>query len=128
MRFLVLLAALLTLSCASVETFRTTSETYRPVRQSDVLVFFDEAQVPPHKVIGELLAEGSSGWGVDQNDLVKKAQKKAAQMGANAILVRPIELATSSQRVMAVLFGTNDNRRHITALRLLPKAPTPLPE
>jgi len=128
MRFLVLLAALLTLSCASVETFRTTPETYRPVRQSDVLVFFDEAQLPPHKVIGELLAEGSSGWGVDQNDLVKKAQKKAAQMGANAILVRPAERSTGSQRVMAALFGTKDNQRRVTALRLLPKAFTPLPE
>lgn len=121
MRVLIAVLALLALSgCASVETFKTSRETYAPVKQNDVLVYFDKEAVPPHEVIGELLAEGSSGWGVNQNDLVKKAQKKAGQMGANAILVSLGDRPSGSQRVLAALFGTNDNRARITALRLKP--------
>lgn len=105
-------------ACATTETFRTTVETYPPVPQDSVLVFFEEADIKvPFTVIGEILAEGSSGWGADNNDLIKKAQKKAAQMGANAILVRPTDKATGSQRVMGALFGTNDNKQRVTALR-----------
>jgi hypothetical protein len=114
-----LLVPLVLSGCASVETFKASPAQYAPVKQSEVLVYFDQEAIRyPYEVIGELLAEGSSGWGVDQNDLVKKAQKKAAQMGANAILVHEPEASSGSQRVMAALFGTNDNKRRVTALRL----------
>lgn len=118
-KLLVALLAMVPFGCASTEVFRSSTDTYAPVPQNSVLVFFDPTDIKvPYKVIGEILAEGSSGWGSDNNDLVKKAQKKAGQMGANGILVQPAEKATGSQRAMAALFGTNDNKQRVTALRL----------
>jgi hypothetical protein len=105
--------------CASTEVFRSSTDTYPEVPQNSVLVFFDSADIEvPYKVIGEVMAEGSSGWGSDNNDLVKKAQKKAGKMGANGILVQPSEKASGTQRTMAALFGTNDNKQRVTPLRL----------
>jgi hypothetical protein len=118
-KLLMVLLAMAPFGCASTEVFRSSTDTYPPVPQNSVLVFFDKADITvPYKIIGEVLAEGSSGWGSDNNDLVKKAQKKAGQMGANGILVQPSDKATGSQRVMASLFGTNDNKQRVTALRL----------
>jgi hypothetical protein len=109
----------LTVGCASAKSFRSSTELFPPVRPEAVLVFFDAANIKvPYKVIGEILVEGSSGWGTDQNDLVKKAQKEAGKMGANAMLVQPAEKPSGSERTMAALLGTNDNKRRVTALRL----------
>lgn len=118
-RMLVALLAMVPFGCASTEVFRSSTDTYAEVPQNSVLVFFDSADIKvPYKVIGEILAEGSSGWGSDNNDLVKKAQKKAGKMGANGILVQPSEKSSGTQRVMGTLFGTNDNKQRVTALRL----------
>ena len=107
------------LGCVSVKSFRSSPDTYAPVPPSAVLVFFDAVDIKvPYKVIGEILAEGSSGWGSDQNDMVKKAQREAGKMGANGILVQPAEKTTGVERTMAAVFGTNDNKRRVTALRL----------
>ena len=109
----------LTAGCASAKSFRSSTELVPPVQPDAVLVFFDAADIRvPYKVLGEILVEGSSGWGTDQNDLVKKAQKEAGKMGANAMLVQPTEKSSGSERIMAALFGTNDNKRRVTALRV----------
>ena len=105
--------------CASLKYFPATLDRYPPVEQDSVLVFFSTADIKvTYTVIGEILAEGSSGWGVNNNDLVKKAQKKAGEMGADAILVQPTTKATGSERVMGAVFGTSDNKQRVTALRL----------
>jgi hypothetical protein len=61
--------------------------TYPPTRPDSVLVFFNAEDVKrPFEVIGEVLAEGSSGWGVNDSSVVKKAGQKAASIGAHAII------------------------------------------
>ena len=76
-------------------------------------------------LLGEVLVEGSSGWGRGQDDLVEKGRQQAGQMGANAILVLPAEEVSGASRVTAALFGTNDNSRRVRALRLEPEKATP---
>lgn len=116
---LTIIAAALMAGCATAKTFRSSTDFYPPVRSEAVFVFFEvEAIKVPYKALGEILLEGSSGWGTNQNDLIKKAQKEAGKIGANAILVHPAEKASGAERTMAALFGTNDNKRRVTALRL----------
>ena len=122
---LVVLAALST-ACVSSRVFPSSINTYPPVPPARVLVFFDDADITvPYEVLGEILVEGSSGWGRGQDDLVEKARQEAGQMGANAILVLPAEEVSGSSRVTAALFGTNDNSRRVRALRLEPEKATP---
>lgn len=109
------------IGCASAETFRTSANTYPQVPQDQVRLFFDKADISePYEVVGEIMMSGSSGWGSDCNDLIKKAQKKAGQMGANAILAHDCNDPSAGKRFAAALFGTQDNKARVQALRLNP--------
>jgi hypothetical protein len=120
-----LLALVWLTGCVSAQTFRSgTGKTYRPTRAEDVLVFYEVTDVKrSYEVIGEITTSGSSGMGKNEGDLVKKARQKAAEMGANAILVRPIDPGTGGEHVMAVLFGSNDKNQHMTAIRFTDEGP-----
>jgi hypothetical protein len=109
-------AVLLLGGCVSAKMFRTgTGEVYAPTKPEMVLVFFAADDVKrPFEVIGEILAEGSSGWGANDASLVSKAQNEAAKLGANAIIVTKEQGASGTS---AMLLGANDKRQHIKAIR-----------
>ena len=112
-----LLIAVLVLSgCVSVKMFRTgTGTVYAPTKPEMVLVFFTAEDVKrPFEVIGEIMAEGSSGWGAKDSSLVKKAQQEAAKLGAHAIIVTKEKGASGTS---AMLLGANDKRQQIKAIR-----------
>ena len=118
---LLVLGALST-ACVTARVFPSSINTYPPVPVERVLVFFDDADITvPYEVLGEILLEGSSGLGQGQGALVKKGQQEAGKMGANAILVLVAEDVSTSSRVLAALFRTNDNNRRVRALRLTPE-------
>ncbi len=119
MRSLIVVLAVLALSCASAEVFRSTTKTFPEVPQDEVLLFFSEEEIKvPFEVVGKILMSGASGMGVDCNDLVKKAQKKAGQMGANAIVAQDCNAPSTGKKVVSAIFGTQDNKVSITAYRL----------
>ena len=105
--------------CVSAQTFRSgTGKLYPPAKPVDVLVFYAVEDVKrPYEVIGEITTSGSSGWGKAEGNLIKKAREEAARLGASAILVRPLDRGTGGDRVLAVLFGSNDKTQHMTAIR-----------
>ena len=105
--------------CVSAQTFRSgTGQIYPPTKPDSVLVFYAAEDVKqPYEVIGEITAAGSSGWGKNEGDLIKKAREEAAKLGADAILVRPLDKGSGGDRAMAVLFGSNDKNQHVTAIR-----------
>jgi TPR repeat protein len=103
----------------SAQTFRSGSgQAYAPTRPDDVLVFYSVEDIKQsHEIIGEITTAGSSGWLHNEGDLIKKARKAAARLGANAIVVRSIDKGSSGDRAMAVLFGSNDKTGRVTAIR-----------
>jgi hypothetical protein len=118
----ILALGLLLSACVSVKAFRTgTGVAYPPTRPDAVLVFFSAEDVNrPFEVIGEILAEGSSGWGANDGSLVSKAQQAAAKLGAHAIIVTKEKGASGTS---AMLLGANDKKQQIKAIRF-PDAPT----
>ena len=119
MKSLIAVLAVLALGCASAETFRSSPNVYPEVPQEEVLLFFskDDIQVP-YEVIGRIMMGGSSAMGVDCNDLVKKAQKKAGKMGANGIIARDCDQASGASAIAKSLFGGQDSKMNVTAVRL----------
>ena len=113
----------------SAQTFRSGSGAiYPPTNPESVLVFYAEEDVKRfYEVIGEITTAGSTGWGKGEGDLVKKACKKAAEMGASAILLRGYEKGSSGDHAMAVLFGSKDKSAHVTAIRFTESKGGPAP-
>jgi hypothetical protein len=105
--------------CVSAQAYRSgTGKIYPPTQSDAVLVFYAAEDVKqPYEVIGEITTAGSSGWGKNEGDLINKARGKAAEMGADAILVRPIDKGSGGDKAMAVMFGSNDKSQHVTAIR-----------
>lgn len=116
MRRLPLLLAVLLTGCVSVKMFRTGAGTvYQPTTPASVLVFFTADDVHrPFEIIGEILAEGSSGWGAKDSSLVEKSQRKAAEIGANAIIITKEK---GSGEAAALLLGANDRKQRVQAIR-----------
>jgi hypothetical protein len=115
-RLATLLIPLLVLGCVTTKVYRSGSgATYPPTKPDDVLVFFSAEDVKrPYEVIAEILSEGSSGWGYTDSSLVSRAQKKAAVLGAHAIIVTKEKGAGAAS---AMLLGANDKRQQIRAIR-----------
>lgn len=117
-RIALFLVALLAIApaCVSVKMFRTgEGVAYPPTAPAKVLVFFSAEDVKrPYDVIGEILAEGSSGWGANDSSLIEKAQVKAAGIGAQAIIVTKEKAAGV---VAAQLLGAADKKQRIQAIR-----------
>jgi hypothetical protein len=115
-RFASLLIATLAFGCVTTKVYRSgTGATYAPTRPDDVLVFFSAEDIKrPYEVIAEILSEGSSGWGYTDSSLVSRAQKKAAALGAHAIIVTKEKGAGAAS---AMLLGANDKKQQIRAIR-----------
>lgn len=104
---------------SSNTTFRSGSGAiYAPTKSEEVLVFRSKEDVKrPYEVIGEITVAGSSGWGENEGDLIKKARKNAAKLGANAIIVGALDKGSTGDRVTSAIFGTEDKSQHATAIR-----------
>ena len=119
MRSLIAVLAVLALGCASAETFKSSAKSYPEVPQDQVLLFFTAEEITvPYEVVGRIMMGGSSRWGTDCNDLVKKAQKKAGKMGANGIIAQDCDEASGAGAIAKGLFGGQDNKMRVTAVRL----------
>jgi hypothetical protein len=124
-RLLVVFLSVLAFACVSAHSFRSGSgKVYAPTSPDSILIFYSEDDVKrPFETVGEISTEGSSAWGHGEGSLIKKARKKAAEMGAHAILVRPFDAPNNTKKVLAVLFGTNDNKQRMTAIRFTEQSP-----
>lgn len=116
---------MLVTGCASVKVYRTdTGTVYPPTKPDSVLVFFAAADVKrPFEVIGDIMAEGSSSGGVNDAWLVSKSQEKAAELGANAIIVTKLMGATATS---AMPLGSSQWEERIQVIRFTDSsAPVP---
>jgi len=122
-RFGASLAIMLLTACVSAKVFRTgTGTVYPPTRPDTVLVFFSAEDVKrPFEVIGEIMTEGSSGWGAKDSSLVSKAQQKAAEIGGHAVIITKEKGASATA---GILLGANDKKQRVQAIRFT-DAPSP---
>jgi creatinine amidohydrolase/Fe(II)-dependent formamide hydrolase-like protein len=116
--FLLALMMLSLAGCVSAKVFPSgTGNVYAPTDKDAVLVYFSREDVQwPYEVIAEILAEGSSGWGHNDSALVSKARKKAAKLGAHAIIVTKEK---GARAVTAMVLGAQDRVQRVQAIRFI---------
>lgn len=108
-----IVAASVTLvGCVSVNATRLDlSKEYAPVPEDRVRIFLGDERIPTGYVnVALLFAEASTDWR-DEADLMDSMRNKAAQLGANGLIVRGMEEPGTVERIAAAVFESETNRR-----------------
>ena len=86
----------------------------------EVRVFLSEDEVPgDYERIALVTARSDAGW-TDETDLIRAMQRRAARLGADAIIVGEIREPSTVERVAEVLTDYEPDRRgRAVAIRLL---------
>lgn len=83
---------------------------YPPVRPDEVRVYIKEADVKqPFAKIAIITAEGDY-QSVDQEKMLKKIRQKAAEAGANAVILEDYTEPSTASKVWNSVLGTPANR------------------
>jgi hypothetical protein len=95
------------------------SGTYPELNPAEVRVFLRERDVPAeYERIALVTAKSDAGWS-DETDLIRAMRKRAAKLGANAIIIGDISDPTTLERVAEVLTDYEPQRRgRAVAIRL----------
>lgn len=106
------LALLLAAGCVSVNaTLVNPAERHPPVHRDSVRLFTSEARIPGrYEEVALLFAEGDENL-TDQSDMLAAMRKKAAELGANGLLLRDMEEPGAVERVLEAVFGKGADRR-----------------
>lgn len=115
-----LIAALLVSACTTTSAVLLGgSGTYPELNPGDVRVFLRERDVPAdYERIALVTAKSDAGW-TDETDLIRAMRKRAAKLGANAIIIGDISDPTTLERVAEVLTDYEPQRRgRAVAIRL----------
>ena len=115
-----LLAAILVSACTTTSAVLLGgSGTYPELNPAEVRVFLRERDVPAeYERIALVTAKSDAGW-TDETDLIRAMRKRAARLGANAIIIGDISDPTTLERVAEVLTDYEPQRRgRAVAIRL----------
>jgi hypothetical protein len=118
--FLALLAALALGACTSTSAVLLGgSGTYPEISPMEVRVFLNERDVTAeYERIALVTARSGSDW-TDETDLIRAMRKRAARLGANAIIIGDIKDPTTLERIAGVLTDYEPQRRgRALAIRL----------
>lgn len=98
-------------ACVSVNATEVApGRSFSPVSNGDVRIFQTEEDVPGYHVeVAILHASGQENW-TDQSDMMNKMREKAAELGANGIVVSGIEEPGTGEQIVGALFGTGADR------------------
>ncbi len=130
MRRTILLAALLLPlslgACVSVEATRLGHAAYSPVPESEVVVYQRESDVRgAFEKVAVVYVEGNTDFS-SRERMVDAARKKAARLGANAIVLSSFQEPSTLERVAAHVLDVQTNRRtEILAIRVAHEAHRP---
>lgn len=93
--------------------------TYPELKPAEVRVFLRERDVPAeYERIALVTARSDAGW-TDETGLIRAMRKRAAKLGANAIIIGDISDPTTLERVAEVLTDYEPQRRgRAVAIRL----------
>jgi hypothetical protein len=115
-----LIAAILLAACTTTSAVLLGgSGTYPELNPAEVRVFLRERDVPTeYERIALVTAKSDAGW-TDETDLIRAMRKRAAKLGANAIIIGDISDPTTLERVAEVLTDYEPQRRgRAVAIRL----------
>jgi len=115
-----LIAAILVSACTTTSAVLLGgSGTYPELNPAEVRVFLRERDVPAeYERIALVTAKSDAGW-TDETDLIRAMRKRAAKLGANAIIIGDISDPTTLERVAEVLTDYEPQRRgRAVAIRL----------
>ncbi len=107
-----LIAAILLAACTTTSAVLLGgSGTYPELNPAEVRVFLRERDVPAeYERIALVTAKSDAGW-TDETDLIRAMRKRAARLGANAIIIGDISDPTTLERVAEVLTDYEPQRR-----------------
>lgn len=114
------IAAILLAACTTTSAVLLGgSGTYPELNPAEVRVFLRERDVPAeYERIALVTAKSDAGW-TDETDLIRAMRKRAARLGANAIIIGDISDPTTLERVAEVLTDYEPQRRgRAVAIRL----------
>ena len=96
--------------CTVTSAVKLSENTYRPLNPEQVRVFTTEEDVDvPFEKIAIITSEGDSS---QKTALIEKMKKKAAELGANGLILGQFTEATTGQKVMQALLWTSANNKH----------------
>ena len=124
------LALTLTLAaCVTTNAVRLGSGPVRaPVADSTVAIYRTADQVPgKYEEVALLNSKGESGW-TDEAKMFRSMQKKAAELGANGIILDAVSEPSAGAKVASAIFGTGAERKgRAIAIFVLPADSTTKP-
>lgn len=114
MRSLLLFAATLAAvsGCVTTNATRLGGTPARPpVPMSAVVIYRMASQVPgKYEEIALLNSKGESTW-TNEEGMFKSMQKKAGELGANAIILDAVSEPSAGAKVASAVFGTGAERK-----------------
>ena len=108
---LLLVLALLFTGCVTTNVTPLSGKTYAPVDPEEVALYLDEADIPgEYDKIAVIYARGDYAM-TNESHMFKKVRKKAAQLGANGVLVQRVKEPNTGEKVANAFLGTGADRR-----------------
>lgn len=113
-------AAALLGACTTTGAVMLDGGPYAEQHPNDVRVYLHEEDVPgEYERIALVTARSDAGW-TDETDLIRAMRRRAAKLGADAIIVGEVRDPTTLERVAEVLTDYEPQRRaRGLAIRLL---------
>ena len=99
-------------SCVTTNATRLGSGTaLAPVPVESVAIYRTASQVPgKYQEVALLNSKGESSW-TDEAAMFRSMRKKAAELGANAIILDAVSEPSAGAKVASAVFGTGGERK-----------------
>ena len=114
-------------ACVTTNATRLgTGAALAPVPVESVAIYRTASQVPgKYQEVALLNSKGESSW-TDEAAMFRSMRKKAAELGANAIILDAVSEPSAGAKVASAIFGTGAERKgRAIAILILPAEGTP---
>jgi hypothetical protein len=114
-----IVASVLLTSCSGYKYVSTAPDTGKEINKKDVRVFLSESEVPANaKHIGFVISKSNN-----EKKVWRKAKKRAAEHGANAIMMVRSEEISAGQKMGNLFLGTGFKGKYKTICYDVPNEP-----
>jgi len=109
--YLLLLAVLFLAGCVQTQATLLDDSYYEPLDAQDVVLYLNEADIESEwKNVAIIHAQGDSQW-TRESKMLRKARERAAELGANGILIEEIKEPSAAAQIAGEVLGTGSTRR-----------------
>jgi hypothetical protein len=130
LHFSLVFATLFVAACVTTHhtLVNPSAERYPPVSPDSVIIVTTAAELDTLEYVRVAIIEATgSGELTSQTEMLEAMRKKAAKLGANAILLPEINEPGAAARVAGAVFGTGTERRgSVVAIRVIGRKPREL--